>query len=84
MDKVLTPIVTSVSEFRSDMPGTLRRAKREPFAVLSNNKPSFYVLSPEHYELITELLFDLDIAGLVEARMKSAEQNSVSVDINEL
>ena len=56
MDKVLTPIVTSVSDFRSDMPGTLRRAKREPFAVLSNNKPSFYVLSPEHYELITELL----------------------------
>jgi hypothetical protein len=42
------------------------------------------VLSPEHYELITELLFDLDMAGLIEARMKSAEQNSVSVDINEL
>jgi hypothetical protein len=42
------------------------------------------VLSPEHYELITELLFDLDIAPLIEARMKSAEQNSVSVDIDAL
>lgn len=84
MEKVLTPIVTSVSDFRSDMPGTLRRAKREPFAVLSNNKPSFYVLSPEHYELITELLFDLDIAPLIEARIKNAERNSVSVDIDEI
>lgn len=84
MDKVLTPIVTSVSDFRSDMPGTLRRAKNEPFAVLSNNKPSFYVLSPERYELITELLFDLDIAQLVEDRVKSAEKRSIVVDIDEL
>jgi antitoxin StbD len=84
MDKVLTQIVTSTSEFRNDIPGALKRAKRKPFAVLNNNKPSFYVLSPEDFERIAEVLFDLEITPLVEKRIKSAKSNAITVDLNQL
>ena len=84
MDKVLTQIVTSTSEFRNDIPGALKRARNKPFAVLNNNKPSFYVLSPSDFEKIAEVLFDLEITPLVEARMESAKSNAVIVDIKDL
>lgn len=84
MDKVLTQIVTSTSAFRTDISGALKRAKRKPFAVLNNNKPSFYVISPEDYEKVAEVLFDIHITPLVEARIKSAKTNAVTIDINEL
>jgi antitoxin StbD len=84
MDKVLTQIVTSTSDFRNDISGTLKRAQRKPFAVLNNNKPSFYVVSPEDFEQIAEMLFDLQITPKVQERISSAQKNSVVVDINEL
>jgi antitoxin StbD len=84
MDKVLTQIVTSTSEFRNDIPGVLRRAKRRPFAVLNNNKPSFYVISPEDFEKIAEVLFDFQITSLVEARIESSVTNAITVEINDL
>ena len=84
MDSVLTTMVTSVSDFRSDMPGTLARSKKQPFAVLSNNKPSFYVVSPELFEQFSELLFDLEIAKKVEQRIESAKTNSITVDLEDL
>ena len=84
MDKVLTQIMTSTSEFRNDIPGALARAKRRPFAVLNNNKPSFYVISPEDFEKIAEVIFDLQVTPLLESRIESARTNSVAVDIHEL
>jgi antitoxin StbD len=84
MDKVLTQIVTSTSEFRNDIPGALKRANRRPFAVLNNNKPSFYVISPEDFEKISETFFDLQITPLVESRIESAKTNAVTVDPNDL
>jgi antitoxin StbD len=84
MDKVLTQIVTSTSDFRNDISGTLRRAQRKPFAVLNNNKPSFYVVSPEDFEQIAEMLFDIQITPRVQERIRSAQKNAIVVDINEL
>ena len=84
MEAVRTEMITSISDFRSDMQGTLKRSNRKPFAVLSNNKPSFYVISPEQYELVAEILADLDITDKVKARLESAKTNAVSVSIDEL
>jgi antitoxin StbD len=84
MEAVRTEMITSISDFRSDIQGTLRRSNRKPFAVLSNNKPSFYVVSPEQYELVAEILADLEIAEKVKSRIESAETNAVSVSIEKL
>ena len=84
MDKLLTQNVTSVSEFRNDMAGIVKRAGNKPFAVLNNNKPSFYVIPPEQYKLVAEIIADLEIAELVKSRIESAKTNAVSVNIDEL
>lgn len=84
MDKLLTQNVTSVSEFRNDMAGIVKRAGDKPFAVLSNNKPSFYVLSPAEYERLNELLFEAEIAPLIAERAESAKTNAVSVELGDL
>jgi antitoxin StbD len=84
LDRILTQMVTSISDFRADMQGTLRRSEGKPFAVLSNNKPSFYVVSPEHYKLVDEILKDLEVADLVENRATSAKTNAVSIEIETL
>jgi antitoxin StbD len=84
MEAILTDMVTSISEFRGDMQGTLKRSKSKAFAVLSNNKPSFYVISPEQYKLVAEIIADLEIAELVKSRIESAKTNAVSVNIDEI
>lgn len=84
MEAVKTEMITSITEFRSDMQGTLKRAKRKPFAVLSNNKPSFYVVSPEQFELVAQILADLESAPKLKARMASSKVNAVSISLDEL
>jgi PHD/YefM family antitoxin component YafN of YafNO toxin-antitoxin module len=83
LDRILTQMVTSISEFSADMQGTLKWSQGKPFAVLSNNKTSFYVVSPKHYNLVAEILGDLEVADLVETRANSAK-TAVSIDIETL
>ena len=58
MDTILASLTTSISEFKSNPSAALKKAGKKPFAVLTNNKPSFYVMTPELYESITELLLE--------------------------
>jgi hypothetical protein len=50
MDTILAAKTTSISEFKSNPAAALKNAGDEPFAVLTNNKPSFYVVQPELYK----------------------------------
>lgn len=84
MEAILTDMATSISDFRGDMQGTLKRSNSKAFAVLNNNKPSFYVVSPEQYKLVAEILADLEIAELVKSRIESAKTNAVAVSLDEL
>ena len=83
MDSILASITTSISEFKSNPRAALEKAGQRPFAVLTNNKPSFYVISPELYETISELLFDLQITPVVKKRLGRLDR-SIPVDINDL
>ncbi|MFZ9343505.1 MAG: type II toxin-antitoxin system Phd/YefM family antitoxin, partial [Candidatus Nanopelagicaceae bacterium] len=41
----------------------------EPIAVLTNNRPSFYVIPASTYESLMEVLYDLESAPLLEKRL---------------
>ena len=84
MESILTQMATSISEFRGDMQGTLKRSNSKAFAVLSNNKPSFYVISPEQYKLVAEIIADLEVSELVKSRIESARSSAISVSLDEL
>ena len=83
MKRILTSMTTTISEFKKNPNLEVRKAGDEPFAVLTNNKPSFYVISPEHYEEICEILWEHDIAPTLRSRM-SQSSSAVQIGIDSL
>ena len=54
MEKVHTNLTVSITEFKKNPNDVLEQAAGQPFVVLTNNKPSFYVLTPEVFEALGE------------------------------
>lgn len=83
MQRILTKMTTTISEFKKNPNLEVRKAGDEPFAVLTNNKPSFYVLSPEHYETLCEKVWEREIEPLLKSRLASVD-TAQAVDIDSL
>ena len=81
METVFSDLSISISEFKKNPAETLRKAGARPVAVLSHNKPVFYMVEPKLFELMLEQLADLDLADLVAARMKMKDR-AIEVDID--
>lgn len=80
MDEILTEIVTPISEFKKNPNLSVKEAKGKPFAVLTNNKPTFYVLTPEVFDDLLEKAWELKMMPeLIEAG-KSDEWIEVKLD----
>jgi len=83
MEKIMTEIVTSISEFKKNPNEEVRRAGKKAFAVLTNNKPSFYVLSPALYDELMERIWELEMAESLSQRL-SERSEAVKVNIKDL
>lgn len=83
MEKIMTEIVTSISEFKKNPNEEVRRAGKKAFAVLTNNKPSFYVLSPALYDELMERIWQLEMAESLSQRL-SERSEAVKVNIKDL
>jgi len=74
MDRIMTELTTTISEFKKNPNAVVKKAKKKPFAVLTNNKPTFYVLSPELYDEMEEILWEIEITPLLKKRLSSKEK----------
>ena len=83
MEEMLADLTTSISEFKKNPNEAVRKAHKRPFAVLTNNRPSFYVITPELFEKISELLFELETAPVVRKRLGNLHK-AVPVDLDNL
>lgn len=83
METILASKTTSISEFKSNPAAAVKKAGKEPFAVLTNNKPSFYVIGPELFEELSELYFEMQAKPLLKKRLSRIEK-AISVNIAEL
>ncbi|CAN2220220.1 hypothetical protein MCEMRE196_01237 [Candidatus Nanopelagicaceae bacterium] len=83
MSQVLATFISSVSEFKKNPNETLSQSGSGVMAVLTNNKPSFYVLTPEVYELVAEQLWEFTVAPTVLKRLAD-KGHTVKVSIEEL
>lgn len=83
METILATKSTSISEFKANPAAAVKKAGREPFAVLTNNKPSFYVIEPELFEALSELYFEMQATPLIKKRLARLNK-AVSVDIDDL
>ena len=71
MDRIMTELTTTISEFKKNPNAVVKKAKKKPFAVLTNNKPTFYVMSPELFDEIEEILWEIRITPLIKKRLAS-------------
>ena len=77
MDRIMTELTTTISEFKKNPNAAVKKAKKKPFAVLTNNKPTFYVMSPELFDEIEELLWEIRITPLIKKRLASKNYSRI-------
>lgn len=75
MDRIMTELTTTISEFKKNPNAAVKKAKKKPFAVLTNNKASFYVMSPEYYDALLEKIWELEITPEIKKRLASKEKS---------
>lgn len=81
MVQLLATSISSVSDFKKSPNETLAQSESGVMAVLTNNKPSFYVLTPEMYELVAEQLWEYTVAPTVRKRLADkSHTRKVSID----
>jgi antitoxin StbD len=83
MEAVYTDRSISISEFKKNPAQVVRDAEDRPVAVLSHNKPAFYMVKPALFEALLEQLADLELAPLVLERLAHRDA-AVEVDIDEV
>lgn len=83
MDKIMTELVTNISGFRKNPNAQVEQAGENPFAVITNNKPSFYVLPPALFDAFERFLYERRTAEQMNRRAAKPDR-WVSADITDL
>lgn len=83
MKLIFADETVSVSEFKANPTRVAKEAGAKPFAVLSHNKPAFYVLSPAVFEAVLDLLDNRKLEPVLLKRLATLDK-VVDVTIDEL
>lgn len=83
METILAKLSVSMSEFKKNPAKVLRVAKNKTVAILTHNKPAFYMVSPKVFEAILDHLDDARLTQLAKERLKQ-KHRSVEVTLDEL
>ncbi len=81
VNPIFADTCTSISELKKNPMAVIGQAAGKPIAVLNRNKPAFYCVPAELYELMMEQLDDLALVELVKSRRNQPE---IEVDIDDL
>lgn len=83
MEAILSDLSVSMTEFKKNPNDALRESNGQTVAVLSHNKPAFYMVPPERYEAMLEQLDDLQLVKLAKERLKQ-KGRAVEVTLDDL
>lgn len=83
MDTVLTKNTLTITDFKANPKRALGESMGSPFAVMTNNRASFYVVSPELFERMIEALEEIEDAALIHERL-AAGREPVKVELEDL
>jgi antitoxin StbD len=81
MDTIYADFSISISEFKKNPAQVLRSAGEKPVAVLSHNRPAFYMITPKVFAAFVEALADRDLVEIARNRLSQKDQ-AVEVDID--
>ncbi|MGO3868980.1 MAG: type II toxin-antitoxin system prevent-host-death family antitoxin [Alcaligenes sp.] len=80
MDAIYADYSISMSEFKKNPAQVLRTAGEKPVAVLSHNRPAFYMVTPRLFEALVEEMANRDLDELVRRRL-AVKDTAVEVDL---
>ena len=83
METILAPLSVSISEFKKNPAEVPRVAKYKTVAVLTHNKPAFYMVSPKIFEAMLDHLDDARLTQLAKERLKQRHR-AIDVTLDEL
>jgi len=82
METVLASRSISISDFKKNPAKVVREAGSHPIAVLSHNRPVFYLVEPRLFAALIDNLEDVELAELA-ARRVAAGERSIPVSLDE-
>jgi len=83
MERLLTDLTVSMSDFKKNPAKVLRDAGDRPVAVLNHNKAAFYLVDPLLFEALLDEAEDARIAPLLKERL-AEKGRAIEVDIDAL
>jgi antitoxin StbD len=83
METILSDLSVSMSEFKKNPNEALRESGGQAVAVLSHNKPAFYMVPPARYEAMLEAMDDLQLVSVVKERLKQ-KGRAIEVKLDDL
>lgn len=81
--RVLAEIAVSISEHKKNPMATVAAGDGLAVAVLNRNEPAFYCVPARAYEDLMDLLEDLELGRIADARLADG-QEPVRVNLDEL
>ncbi len=83
MEQILSEYTVSITELRKAPGDLLKQAAGQTVAILSHNKPAGYIVSPDAYRAMLEVMEDKALGKIVERRTASLRKAKV-VKLDEL
>ena len=74
-------MTASVTDLKKNPMGTVAAGEGEAVAILNRNEPAFYCVPAAEYQAMVELLEDMELNAIADARM---DEVGVSVNIDDL
>lgn len=83
METILSDLSVSMTEFKKNPNEALRESGGQTVAVLSHNKPAFYMVPPDRYEAMLDAIDDLHLVRVVKERLKQKDR-AIAVTLDDL
>ena len=74
-------MTASVTDLKKNPMGTVAAGEGEAVAILNRNEPAFYCVPAAEYQAMVELLEDMELNAIADARM---DEVGVPVNIDDL
>jgi len=83
METILSDLSVSMTEFKKNPNEALRESGGQAVAVLSHNKPAFYMVPPDRYAAMLDAIDDLHLVRVVRERLKQKDR-AIAVTLDDI
>ena len=83
VEPILASACVSISGLKKNPAAVIAEAQHRQVAILNRNKPVAYIISPQAWDHICEMIDDMKLADLVEEQLAEPDEE-IEVSLDEL